>query len=112
MATKDSHFTVDGTLSNRQCGHGFPLLTLHQLMPFQSTTKKTGQKAVHLNIDNSTIDGMLMIYSPEHLKRFQGYLNTCHFNISFTIENKKDNTMSFLDVNIIREQGKFSTCLP
>ena len=50
-----------------------------------------------------------MIYSPEHLKCFQSYLNSRHVNISITIENEKDNRMSFLDVNIIREQGKFTT---
>ena len=36
-------------------------------------------------------------------------LNSRHFNISFTLENEKDNRMSFLDVNIICEQGKFTT---
>ena len=38
---------------------------------------------------------------------------SCLFNISFTIENEKDNRMSFLDVNIIREKGRstgLSTC--
>ena len=29
--------------------------------------------------------------------------------MSFAIENEKDNRMSFLDVNIIRELGKFTT---
>ena len=29
--------------------------------------------------------------------------------MSFTMQNEKDNGMSFLDVNIIREQGKFTT---
>ena len=52
---------------------------------------------------------LLFFHSPDHLKRFQSYLNSCHVNISFTIENEKDNRMSFLDVNIIHEQGKFTT---
>ena len=37
------------------------------------------------------------------------YLNSRHVNISVTAENKKDNRVSFLDVNTIREQGKFTT---
>ena len=39
----------------------------------------------------------------------KSYLNSRHDNISFTTENKKDNKMSFLDVNIIRENFM---CLP
>ena len=33
----------------------------------------------------------------------------CRLNISFTIENEENKRMSFLDVNIIREKGKFTT---
>ena len=47
--------------------------------------------------------------SAEHFKRFHSYLNSSHLNISFTIENEKDNRMSFLDVNIIHEKDKFTT---
>ena len=81
-------------------------------MPFWFTTKKIGLNVVHWNIDHCTIEGTFMIYlfnSPGHLKRFHSYLNSYYLNISFTIENEKDNRMSFLDVNIIREQGGFTT---
>ena len=37
------------------------------------------------------------------------YLNSCHLNISLTIEYEKDNRMSFIDVNIIHKKGKFTT---
>ena len=47
--------------------------------------------------------------SAEHLKRFDSYLNSSRLNISFAIENEKDNRMSFLDVNIICEKDKFTT---
>ena len=47
--------------------------------------------------------------SAELLKRFHSYLNSGHLNISFAIENEKDNRMSFLDFNIIREKDKFTT---
>ena len=52
------------------------------------------------------IDDVFVLFdSPEH-----SYLNSCHLNIPFTIiENEKDNKMSFLDVKIIREKGKFIT---
>ena len=47
--------------------------------------------------------------SAEHLKRFDSYLNSSRLNISFAIENEKDNRMSFLDVNIICEKDKVIT---
>ena len=53
-------------------------------------------------------DIFVLLDSPEHVKRFQSYVNSRHVNISFT-KNEKDKRMPFLDVNIIREQGKFTT---
>ena len=50
----------------------------------------------------------VLFNSLEHLKRFQSYLNSPHFNISFTIENEKDNRMFFLDARQ-GEQDKFTT---
>ena len=36
-------------------------------------------------------------------------MNSKHKNISFSYETEKDGAMSFLDVNIFRENGKFAT---
>ena len=36
-------------------------------------------------------------------------MNSKHKNISFSCETEKDGAMSFLDVNIFRENGKFAT---
>ena len=55
------------------------------------------------------VDMFVLFNSPLHLKRFQSYLNSCHVNIFFTIENQEDNKTFFLEVNIICEQGKFTT---
>ena len=54
-------------------------------------------------------DIFVLLNSAEHLKRFYSYLNSCHLNISLTIENEKGNRISFLDVNIIREKHKVFT---
>ena len=54
-------------------------------------------------------DIFVLFNSAEHLKRFYSCLNSPHLNISLTIENEKDNRMSFLDVNLIREKDKFTT---
>ena len=56
------------------------------------------------------VDDIFVLFnSPESLKSFHICLNSCHLNISFTTENEKHNKMSFLDVNIIRGQSKFTT---
>ena len=54
-------------------------------------------------------DIFVLFNSAEHLKRFHSYLNSCHLNISFVMESEKDNRMSFLGVNIIREKDKFTS---
>ena len=54
------------------------------------------------------VDDIFVLFKPsDHLKRFQSYLNSCHVNMSFTIETEQNNKISFLDVNVIREQSKF-----
>ena len=56
------------------------------------------------------IDDVFVLFkSSDHLKRFQIYLNSCHFNMSITIETEQNSKILFLDVNVIREQGKFIT---
>ena len=45
----------------------------------------------------------------EHLKGFQTYSNSRHFIMLFTIETNRCNKMPFLNVNVIRNQGKFTT---
>ena len=54
-------------------------------------------------------DIFVLFNSAEHLKRFHSYLNSCHLNVSFVMESEKDNRMSFLGVNIIREKDKFTS---
>ena len=60
-------------------------------------------------MDHYIIDIFIIFKSRDHLKRFQSYLNSCHSNISFTIETEQNNKIPFLDVNIIRKQSKFTT---
>ena len=56
------------------------------------------------------VDDIFVLFkSSDHLKRFQSYLNSCHVNMSFTIETEQNNKISFIDVNVIREQGESIT---
>ena len=83
-------------------------------MLFWSTTKKLWLERCPIEYrpfyyQRHVDDVFVLIKSPEHLKHFHSYSNCRHVNISFTIENEKDNRMSFHDVNIIREQSKSVT---
>ena len=41
--------------------------------------------------------------------RFVKYMNERHKNIKFSFEIEKDNSFSFLDIEICREKDKFKT---
>ena len=56
-------------------------------------------------------DISLLFKSNDHLNYFQDFLNSCHIDISFSMETEKESKLSFLDVNVIREQGKFRTTI-
>ena len=115
LATKDSHLIFDGTLYKQMDGvaMGSPLgPTLANA--FLVYNEKNWLD--HFPLEYRPFyyrryvnDIFVLFNSAEHLKRFHSYLNSRHFNISFTIENEKDNRMSFLDVNIIHEKDKFTT---
>ena len=54
------------------------------------------------------VDNIFVLFkSNNHLKYFQEILNSCHINKSFSMEIERQNKFSFLDIEVIREQGKF-----
>ena len=57
-------------------------------------------------------DIFILFTSPKHLEAFRNFLNGLHTNMSFTVhrvnDGKKQNRMSFLDVQIIRENKTFT----
>ena len=56
------------------------------------------------------VDDIFVLFeSAEHLSKFQAYLNTCHPNMSFSFEQEINYKLSFLDVEVFRQQGKFVT---
>ena len=112
LATKEIHFLFDGTLYKQIDGvaMGSPLgptlanvfLVYHQ----KSWLKHCSLESRSLCYRRYVDDIFVLFNSAEHLKP---YLNSCHLNMSFTMENEKDNRMSFLDVNMIRGKNKFAT---
>ena len=54
-------------------------------------------------------DIFVLLESAEHLSKFHSYLNTCHPKMSFSFEQEANGKLSFLDVEVSRQQGKFVT---
>ena len=54
-------------------------------------------------------DIFVLFTSPKHSEAFPNFLNGQHANMSFTIERKKQNRMSSLDIEIIPEDKTFTT---
>ena len=115
LATKESHFIFDETLYKQIDGvtMGSPLgptlINVFLIYHEKNRLEHCPLEYRPLNYGRYFDDIFVLFNSAEHLKYFHSYLNSRHLNISFTIENEKYNRMSFLDVNIMREEGKFIT---
>ena len=115
LATKDSHFIFDGTLYKQIDGVAMgspldPTLANAFLVYHNKNWLERCPLEYRPLYYRRYVDDIFVLFNlPEHLKRFHSYLNPCHLNISFTVENEKGNRMSFLDVNIIRKEGRFTT---
>ena len=54
-------------------------------------------------------DTFLLFPSKHHIKKFRNCLNRQHKNIKFTSETENENSISFLDIRITRDNNKFMT---
>ena len=54
-------------------------------------------------------DIFVLIRSSDHIIKLANYFSSKHPNIRFTYELENDNTLPFLDVNVFRDAGKFSS---
>ena len=54
-------------------------------------------------------DAFLLFRSKEHIEKFRLYLNCQHPNITFTSEIEENNSISFLDIKISRDNNRFLT---
>ena len=117
LATKESYFIFNGLLYKQTDGvaMGSPLgpslvnafLSYHEKNWLNSCTQ--GFKPVFYR---SYVDDIFVLFkSNDHLKYFQEFLNSCHINMSFSMETERQKKFSFLDIEVIREQGKFSTTI-
>ena len=115
LTSKDSYFIFDGTHDKQIDGLAMgsswgptladTILVYHKKNWLEPCPLEDRPYYYRRYVD----DIYILFNSPEYLKRFQSYVKSRHISISFTIENEENNRMSFLDVNIICEQGKFTT---
>ena len=114
LATKESRFIFNGLLYKQTNGVAMgslvgpslanAFLSYHEKNWLNSCTHRFKQVFYRRYVDNIFI----LFKSNDHLKDF---LNSCHINMSFSIKTEKENKPSFLDVEIIRKQGKFTTTI-
>ena len=66
-----------------------------------------------MNSNQFFTEDMLMIFlfylNQLNISKFHAHLNTCHPNMSFLFEQEINGKMSFLDVEVSQQQGKFVT---
>ena len=56
------------------------------------------------------VDDVFVLFSSlDQAEKFKKYLSSKHPNINFSLEKENEGRLSFLDVNIFREEGKFVT---
>ena len=67
-------------------------------------TKPNGLNSAQKNLKQSFTEDMLITFL-----FYSNRLNTCQPNMSFSFEQEKKGKLSFLDVEVSREKGKFVT---
>ena len=56
------------------------------------------------------VDDIFVLFkSAEHLSKFRDYCNTCHQSMSFSFEHERNGKLSFLNVEVSRQEGHFVT---
>ena len=115
LAVKNCHFTfndriyqqIDGVAMGSPLGPLFAniFMSFHEKSWLYSCPSAFKPFVCRRYVD----DCFLLFKSSDHLPLFLNYLNHQHPNISFTSELEKDGKLPFLDVEISRSNGKFST---
>ena len=103
-ATKDSHFIFDGTLYKQIDDDDVVMgLLLGPTLANSFLVYHKKNWLEHCSLEyrplycRRYVDDIFVLFnSPELLKRFHSYLNSCHLNTSFTIENEKITECPFL----------------
>ena len=56
------------------------------------------------------VDDILILFeSAENLSKFRNYLDTCYPNMFISFEQEKSGKLTFFDIEVFQEKGKFVT---
>ena len=109
LDTKKTYFIFNGLLYKPINGvaMGSPLapslanafLSCHEKNWLNSCPQGFKQVCYRRYVDNIFV----LFKSNDYLKYFQEFLNSCHINMSFSIETERQNKFYFLDIEVIRE---------
>ena len=115
LATQESYFIFNDVLYKQKDGvaMGSPLgptmanvfLSFYEVKWLEQCPKEFKPAFYRRYVD----DIFVLFESAEHLSKFRDYFNTRHPNMSFSFEQEKNGKLSFLDVEVSREKGKFVT---
>ena len=115
LATKESYFIFNGLLDKQIDGVAMgspfgPSLAKAFLSYYEKNWLNNCPQEFKPVFYRRYVDDIFLLFkSNDHLKYFQDFLNSYHINMSLSMETEKENKLSFLDVEVIREQGKFTT---
>ena len=115
LATKETYFVFSGKLYKQVDGVAIgsplgPRLAKAFLVYFEMNWLQSRLFDFKPHYYWRYVDNIFVSFTTqEHLEAFCNFLNGLHANMSFTIKSEKQNRISFLDVQIIREDKTFTT---
>ena len=115
LSVKNCHFMFNGRLFHQIDGvaMGSPLgpLFANIFMSFHEKTWLSNCPSLFkpLLYRRYVDDCFLLFRSLDHIPLFLNYLNSQHPNISFTSEIEQEGKLPFLDIDVSRPNGKFTT---
>ena len=113
MATLDSFFICDGKYYKQKDGvpMGSPLgPTLGNVFLCHFEEQWISDCPIDYKTISykSYVDNTFLLFSSElKVTKFLNYMNSKHRNIKFTVKQEENNSLSFLDIKIFRDNGKF-----
>ena len=115
VATKESFFMfnnkfykqIDGVAMGSPLG---PALANIFMCNFENKWLKDCPHSLKPVFYRRYVDDIFVLFSSlDQTEKFKKYLSSKHLNINFSLEKENEGRLSFLDVNIFREKGKFVT---
>ena len=114
FVTSWTHFLFNGDYYNQIDGEavGYPLgpVLANLFMGYHEKIWLEQVKTCEVVLHRQYVDDIICLFAGEKdADRFFTFLNSCHPNIKFTFENKKDNKIAFLDISINKINHIFCT---